>query len=193
MLSGSAILRVGVLLVVAALLATLVQLLRPRDDAPVETPIAKPVPETGRAGSQVALPPVVTRPSGPAAPGPDMAAAPAPSPAPPPVAPAPIPAPPPEPAPRPVPEPVREPVRPSAPVTGSEAIDNAAETAGPRGIALVDLNTGSVAELNGLKGGGMIGRAIVGKRPYASVGDLLSKRVLSRATYERIKDQVTVR
>lgn len=57
MLSGSAILRVGVLLVVAALLATLVQILRPRDDGPVETPIAKPVPETGKAGSQVALPP----------------------------------------------------------------------------------------------------------------------------------------
>ena len=39
----------------------------------------------------------------------------------------------------------------------------------------------------------MIGRAIVQKRPYASVGELLSKRVLSRAVYERIKDQVTVR
>lgn len=57
----------------------------------------------------------------------------------------------------------------------------------------MDLNTGSITELNGLKGGGMIGRAIAGKRPYASVGELLSKRVLSRATYERIKDQVTVR
>jgi DNA uptake protein ComE-like DNA-binding protein len=78
-------------------------------------------------------------------------------------------------------------------MTGDEAVDNAAETAGPRGVAVVDLNTGSVAELNGLKGGGMIGRAIVQKRPYASVGELLSKRVLSRAVYERIKDQVTVR
>lgn len=39
----------------------------------------------------------------------------------------------------------------------------------------------------------MIGRSIVQKRPYTSVDQLLSKRVLSRATYERIKDQVTVR
>jgi DNA uptake protein ComE-like DNA-binding protein len=83
--------------------------------------------------------------------------------------------------------------RPTSPSAGEEAIDNAAETAGPRGIAIVDLNTGTVAELNGLRGGGMIGRAIVQKRPYASVGELLSKRVLSRAVYERIKDQVTVR
>lgn len=83
--------------------------------------------------------------------------------------------------------------RPTSPSAGEEAIDNAAETAGPRGVAIVDLNTGTVAELNGLRGGGMIGRAIVQKRPYASVSELLSKRVLSRAVYERIKDQVTVR
>ena len=37
-----------------------------------------------------------------------------------------------------------------------------------------------------------IGRAIVQRRPYASVDQLLAKRVLSRATYDRIKDQVTV-
>jgi DNA uptake protein ComE-like DNA-binding protein len=60
-------------------------------------------------------------------------------------------------------------------------------------MAMVDLNTASVAELNGLKGGGMIGRSIVQKRPYASVDQLLTKRVLNRATYQRIKDQVTVR
>ena len=41
--------------------------------------------------------------------------------------------------------------------------------------------------------GGSIGRAIVQHRPYATVGQLLSKRVLSRATYDKIKDQVTVR
>ncbi|KQP88524.1 hypothetical protein ASF57_07935 [Methylobacterium sp. Leaf117] len=86
-----------------------------------------------------------------------------------------------------------DPARPASPITGEQAIDNAAETAGPRGVAVIDLNTGSVSELNALRGGGMIGRAIAQKRPYASVGELLSKRVLSRAVYERIKDQVTVR
>ena len=58
---------------------------------------------------------------------------------------------------------------------------------------MVDLNTASVAELNRLRGGGAIGRAIIAKRPYALVDQLLSKRVLSRTVYERIKDQVTVR
>ena len=79
------------------------------------------------------------------------------------------------------------------PATQADAAGEAAESAGPRGVAVVDLNSGSLADLNSLKGGGMIGRAIVQKRPYTSIGELLSKRVLSRAVYERIKDQVTVR
>ena len=54
----------------------------------------------------------------------------------------------------------------------------------------VDLNTASVAELNGL-GGGMIGRAIVAGRPYRSAEDLLAKRVLTRGTFAQIKGQVS--
>ncbi|WP_342352937.1 helix-hairpin-helix domain-containing protein, partial [Methylobacterium frigidaeris] len=57
----------------------------------------------------------------------------------------------------------------------------------------VDLNTASLAELNGLRGGGAIGRAIVRGRPYQSAEELLSRRVLSRARFERIRDQVRVR
>ncbi|NEU13165.1 helix-hairpin-helix domain-containing protein [Methylobacterium sp. BTF04] len=77
--------------------------------------------------------------------------------------------------------------------SGDEAVADAIDSAGPRALGSVDLNNASLADLNGLRGGGMIGRAIVQKRPYTSVGELLSKRVLSRSTYERIKDQVTVR
>jgi len=76
---------------------------------------------------------------------------------------------------------------------GQAEVDRAEDSAGPRALAVVDLNTASVADLNRLRGGGAIGRAIVAKRPYASVDQLLSKRVLSRSVYERIKDQVTVR
>ncbi|WP_246685715.1 helix-hairpin-helix domain-containing protein, partial [Methylobacterium sp. WL103] len=76
---------------------------------------------------------------------------------------------------------------------GRAEVEAAAETGGPRALALVDLNTASVADLNGLRGGGSIGRAIIQRRPYASIDQLLSKRVLSRATYDKIKDQVTVR
>ena len=54
-----------------------------------------------------------------------------------------------------------------------------------------DLNTASVDELNRL-GGGMIGKAIVRGRPYASPEDLLRKRVVSRATFDRIRAQLAV-
>jgi DNA uptake protein ComE-like DNA-binding protein len=54
----------------------------------------------------------------------------------------------------------------------------------------VDLNTASVAELNGL-GGGMIGRAIVAGRPYRSAEDLVAKRVLTRGTFTQIKGQIS--
>ena len=55
--------------------------------------------------------------------------------------------------------------------------------------ARVDINTASVEELNRL--GGRFGRAIIAGRPYASIDDLVSKRVLSRSTFSQIKDQIT--
>jgi DNA uptake protein ComE-like DNA-binding protein len=95
----------------------------------------------------------------------------------------------PSPAPREPAAPAPEPPPPPAPAAAAAAQD----ATGPRALNVVDLNTATLAELNALQGGGSIGRAIIQKRPYASVDQLLSKRVLSRATYEKIKDQVTVR
>ncbi|MGH1573096.1 helix-hairpin-helix domain-containing protein [Methylobacterium sp. P31] len=83
--------------------------------------------------------------------------------------------------------------QPAPDTTGQAEADRAEDSAGPRAMAVLDLNTASVTDLNHLRGGGTIGRAIVAKRPYTSVDQLLSKRVLSRSVYERIKDQVTVR
>jgi DNA uptake protein ComE-like DNA-binding protein len=57
----------------------------------------------------------------------------------------------------------------------------------------VNLNTATLEELNRLSGGGLIGRAIIRGRPYTSPEDLLKKEVLSRAVYNRIKDQVAAR
>jgi DNA uptake protein ComE-like DNA-binding protein len=57
----------------------------------------------------------------------------------------------------------------------------------------VNLNTASLEDLNRLSGGGLIGRAIIRGRPYTSPEDLLKKEVLSRAVYNRIKDQVAAR
>src|SRR3954447_2095047 len=55
---------------------------------------------------------------------------------------------------------------------------------------LVDINTASVDELNSL-GGGRFGRAVVAGRPYSSIDELVSKRVLNRAAFGQIKDQIT--
>lgn len=55
-----------------------------------------------------------------------------------------------------------------------------------------DLNTASVEQLNGL-GAGMIGKRIVDFRPYTSVDDLLTRRVLKRSDYQAIRAAVTVR
>jgi hypothetical protein len=63
----------------------------------------------------------------------------------------------------------------------------------PPAEGLIDLNTGSLEELNSLDGGGRIGRAIIRGRPYASVEELVTKKILRRSVYETIQDQVTVR
>ena len=64
--------------------------------------------------------------------------------------------------------------------------------AGGQASNLVDLNRGTVEQLNNLKGAGSLGRAIVRGRPYRSVEDLVTKRVVRRTVFERIKDQVVV-
>lgn len=176
MLSGSAMARVAVLLVTAGLLAGLVQYFWPKAaQEPAPRPAGQTVqrePRPAPARDPVRTVPTAKPAAAPSEPPPASEAAPRPAP---PLAEIP---PPPSPAP---PEPA-----------AMDPAERAQDDAGPRAVALVDLNTATVAELNGLKGGGNIGRAIVQRRPYASVDQLLAKRVLSRATYDRIKDQVTV-
>ena len=62
----------------------------------------------------------------------------------------------------------------------------------PAAAGLLDLNTASIEDLYTLPGGRTIGRAIVRGRPYRSPEELIQKRVLNRAAFERIKTQVTV-
>jgi DNA uptake protein ComE-like DNA-binding protein len=54
---------------------------------------------------------------------------------------------------------------------------------------LVNINTAAVEELNRL--GGRFARASVAGRPYASIDELVSKRVLTRSTFSQIKDRIT--
>ena len=189
MLSGPAILRVSILLIIAGILAAVVQFLLP-------SPAPAPLPPSAQVAESPApvqpAPPTPVPP--PASPGPDRGPNPLPQTATPPPAAA-------TPAPVQMPsDALAFPSDPAAPAepqgqeaAGQAEIDKAEDSAGPRALAVVDLNTAPVADLNRLRGGGAIGRAIVAKRPYASVDQLLTKRVLSRSVYERIKDQVTVR
>lgn len=80
-----------------------------------------------------------------------------------------------------VPFPVTEPASPDA-----QDARGAREANDPR---LVDINTASVEELNRL--GGRFGRAIIAGRPYTSIDELVSRRVLTRSTFAEIKDRIT--
>lgn len=193
-LSGSAIIRVSVLLLLAGALAALVQYLMPLSQ---QVQVATPA----RTAEPAPAPPTVRKipPAPPPQPHGEAAPTVIPAPAPDSVAPQPAPTTQVEPPPPPAPE--QKPgdaasfpaPAPTAAAQGEAEVERAENTEGPPAIALVDLNTASVAELNHLRGGGNIGRAIIAKRPYAQVSDLLTKRVLSRAVYERIKEQVMVR
>ncbi|SEO20269.1 Helix-hairpin-helix motif-containing protein [Methylobacterium sp. UNC300MFChir4.1] len=198
-LSGPAILRVSVLLIIAGILAAVVQALLPSPAPgpaipPASAPETPAAPQPSATVRRVEPPPAApAAPPAPAAPSAPPAAV-EPAPAPSGGAPAPTQMPsdatafPAEPLPR---EAQPEPSAQEA--AGQAEVDRAEDSAGPRALAILDLNTASVADLNHLRGGGAIGRAIVAKRPYTSVEQLLSKRVLSRSVYEKIKDQVTVR
>ncbi|GJD52592.1 hypothetical protein OPKNFCMD_5358 [Methylobacterium crusticola] len=182
MLTGSALTRALVIVVLAAGLAALWQVLMPRPSGPhLSEPPKRAKPEApAPAPADDAAPVRSVYPGGrpPDAPPPRPPSAPA----------APLPSPAPTPAPQ-AALPAEPPV--FAPPAPGEPSADPAERVPPGGV--VDLNTASLGELNGLRGGGMIGRAIIAGRPYNAPGDLLSKRILSRGTYERIKDQVTVR
>jgi len=85
-----------------------------------------------------------------------------------------------------------EPPPPAAPeMTG--AVNVASIASNPPADDLIDLNTASFEQLNTLKGTGPLGRAIIKGRPYASVEDLVKRKIIRRTAYEKIKDQVTVR
>ena len=80
------------------------------------------------------------------------------------------------------------PLRPSSPAEQPGAPEPVRLTASDP--ERVDINAASAEDLNRL--GGRFAKAIIRGRPYRSVDELLSKRVLSRSTLSQIKDQITV-
>lgn len=71
---------------------------------------------------------------------------------------------------------------------GARVVDGSGGRARPG--TQVNLNTASVEALNHIPGASNIGRAIVSHRPYRSVEELLSRRVLRSSDFQRVKDKV---
>ncbi len=58
----------------------------------------------------------------------------------------------------------------------------------------LDINSASAAELKALKGiGEADAKKIVENRPYKTKDDLVQKKVVPKATYDKIKDQIVAK
>ena len=60
--------------------------------------------------------------------------------------------------------------------------------------APLDINSASADELKALKGiGEADAKKIVANRPYKSTDELVQKKVIPKATYDKIKDQIVAK
>jgi competence protein ComEA len=74
------------------------------------------------------------------------------------------------------------------------AVDGAKEGWEKSGNKLVDLNSASEDELTGLPGiGKHEAKRIAAGRPYKDKHELVSKKIMSAAAYEKLKDEVAVK
>jgi hypothetical protein len=58
----------------------------------------------------------------------------------------------------------------------------------------IDINSASAAELESLKGiGAATAKKIIDHRPYTAKDELVTKKVISQATYDKVKNQIVAR
>lgn len=66
-------------------------------------------------------------------------------------------------------------------------------SAGTPRTSLIDINSATLTDLRSLPGIGTVkARKIVAGRPYASVDDLKSRKILPNSTYDKIRDRISV-
>lgn len=92
------------------------------------------------------------------------------------------------------PGPVARPMPPTAPAAAPAAAPATAPVAAPRASgSKVDINAATAAQLDALPEIGPVrSKAIVDGRPYTDLEDLVSKKVLTQALFERLKPELAI-
>jgi len=71
---------------------------------------------------------------------------------------------------------------------------SAVQAAGASKAKLLDINSATPDQLDALPGiGGVYAKKIVDGRPYKMKSDLVRKKIISQATYDKIKDLIIAR
>ena len=86
-----------------------------------------------------------------------------------------------------------EPIQQVASAEAAEPVDAApAPDEGTAKSDRININTASPSALDHLPGAGRIGRTIVSHRPYKSVKELVSRRVLRTSDFQKIQSRISV-